>query len=199
MTLVKEELQHRLLERNLTQTNDDTTDALGISVKRTELDLKCINLYILPIRRDLADERTKNFSRQNLPDNTNTVIDAEANAQSVYRDSQAEENKIGEKLVEWMRDKEIVTLNNYSRIKTCQSTRNGSAPEVTIVHCRLSRKCKRRTHEDSLSSDHHPVVTEIKFQQNRTQRSPTSQFIIRKANRALFEEETNHLLTEKEP
>ena len=63
MTLVKDELQHRLLEGNLTQVIDDTTDALGISVKGTEQDLKCNILYILPIRRDSADDRTQIFSK----------------------------------------------------------------------------------------------------------------------------------------
>ena len=51
MTLVKVELQHRLLQGNLTEANHDTTDTLGISVKRTEQDLKCNNLYIPLIRR----------------------------------------------------------------------------------------------------------------------------------------------------
>ena len=40
MTLIKEKLQHRLMEGNLTQANDDTTDALGISVKGSEQDQK---------------------------------------------------------------------------------------------------------------------------------------------------------------
>ena len=52
MTLVKEGLQHRPLKENMTVANDDTTNVQGISVKGAVQDLKCINLYIPPIRED---------------------------------------------------------------------------------------------------------------------------------------------------
>ena len=83
MTLVKEELQHRMLKRNLTQANDDTTYALGISVEGAEQDLKRINLYTPPIRGCSADGRTQSYSTRFLPDDNNTVIAADAIAHSL--------------------------------------------------------------------------------------------------------------------
>ena len=60
-----------------------------------------------------------------------TIIAADANAHSLYWDNLVEENKLGKQLAECMEDEELVTLNDYSRTRTCPSTGNRSAGDVT--------------------------------------------------------------------
>ena len=141
---------------------DSTTEILAIDIfarngKRPTL--RVVNLYAPPVltNNETIDDRPISLGLNHLQPDDRTIICGDANAHHPAWDPHQPSNAAGHALDEWALDHELVSLNTGNATRINPATGGLSAPDVTLVHAGLERRCQWCVIDDSMGSDHLPL------------------------------------------
>ena len=114
----------------------------------------CANVYCPPTR---GSQQGSEFDTRELPYDENTIVGGDLNAHSRLWDSWQPEDRLGEKVEDWLVEKNFSVANDGEATRVNVGTGGRSAPDVTLVHNSWLDKVEWGV-MDCMGSDHLPIL-----------------------------------------
>ena len=114
----------------------------------------CANVYCPPTR---GSQQGSEFDTRELPYAENTIVGGDLNAHSRLWDSWQPEDRLGEKVEDWLVEKNFSVANDGEATRVNVGTGGRSAPDVTLVHNSWLDKVEWGV-MDCMGSDHLPIL-----------------------------------------
>ncbi|KAF0303168.1 RNA-directed DNA polymerase from mobile element jockey [Amphibalanus amphitrite] len=181
---------------------DTTTEWCGIRLYLSNSALKSSspaptldihNFYRPPIRPGEEDQRSDYFDPSALPTNPDSLLLGDWNAHHPAWDRHCmEEDETGRRLVDWMTQTGVTTLNDGSHTRTSYRGQP-STPDAVFCHRDLARRCTWAVGTD-IGSDHLPMVTTVTMSGHRPRRIRKTRWAFHKANWTGYEDDCESTL-----
>ncbi|KAF0288946.1 RNA-directed DNA polymerase from mobile element jockey [Amphibalanus amphitrite] len=157
------------------------------------------NVYRPPIRATGDDERVDRFSMAAFPTTSSAIITGDFNAHhGTWDPSCTEPDSTGQLLQDWMETNGWEALNSGAATRSGYGTGPPSAPDVSMAHRDLARRCTWRTGDD-LGSDHLPQVMTVTVSGCRPRRIRKTRWSFRKASWTAYTQDCETALTAAAP
>lgn len=192
ITLVAEGMQHAVVKGNWTAPNDTATEVLVVDVWEGKRKTPIVNVYVPPICSVAADERPQYFDPNHLPAGRRTVIGGDFNARlSTVRDTRQPSDKRGKVVETFIQNAGIVLLNTGAATRIPWNRRENhaiarTAPDLTLISQDLYLAADWAVLDDSLGSDHLPIVCSLTEAPAQERRQPRRGWKTTKADWTLF-------------
>ena len=133
----------------------DAVELLSISVQRKSKKWLTINNMYIPPKAEM--------DLSWIPIKGDTIIAGDFNGHSRLWDDHQPCDSRGEKIIDWMLEKDLTCINDGSHTRVNRGTGGLSTPDTTFVTTGLNTKSKwSAIDETDMDSDHLPIVVEIK-------------------------------------
>ncbi|KAF0304735.1 putative RNA-directed DNA polymerase from transposon BS [Amphibalanus amphitrite] len=149
--------------------------------------LDIYNVYRPPIRTSAQDERVDFFSLDAFPSNDATIITGDLNSHHpVWDVSCSNPDRVGDSIYEWTarHDWQVLNSGTPTRAGYGEDARL-SAPDVTLAHSDLARRCTWEVGTD-LGSDHLPQLVAVTTSGHRPRRIRKTRWAFHKADWTAF-------------
>ncbi|KAF0295996.1 RNA-directed DNA polymerase from mobile element jockey [Amphibalanus amphitrite] len=157
------------------------------------------NVYRPPIRATGDDERVDRFSMAAFPTTSSAIITGDFNAHhGTWDPSCTEPDSTGQLLQDWMETNGWEALNSGAATRSGYGTGPPTAPDVSMAHRDLARRCTWRTGDD-LGSDHLPQVMTVTVSGCRPRRIRKTRWSFRKASWTAYTQDCETALTAAAP
>ena len=193
---VRDGLAYTTIETSPLRPDDNTTEWCAVRIitnprspssRASHIDI--FNVYRPPIRNSEDDERVDRFTLDRFPTNAKSIIIGDINGHHPDWDANClEPDQVGTAVNNWTATNSWIALN--SGVPTCtgygERTRL-TAPDVTLVHRDLARRCTWSVGED-LGSDHLPQVVTAVVDGSRPRRIRKTRWAFHKADWTAYTE-----------
>ncbi|KAF0311836.1 RNA-directed DNA polymerase from mobile element jockey [Amphibalanus amphitrite] len=145
------------------------------------------------------DERVDRFSMAAFPTTSSAIITGDFNAHhGTWDPSCTEPDSTGQLLQDWMETNGWEALNSGAATRSGYGTGPPTAPDVSMAHRDLARRCTWRTGDD-LGSDHLPQVMTVTVSGCRPRRIRKTRWSFRKASWTAYTQDCETALTAAAP